>query len=552
MKDINIRFKKIFFLLPLLISFIYTNAQERDTIKRVNIIPSHFFEYQLSNTLKIPYMLISNKKLESFAVENPGIYYLINGILADSKNDMELYNAINQLKGFAQNTSMQNIVSYISEYAKTTKDNEVALNVIKNRIHVDSLFYKNVFCEIDTSETKEYAKDYIWNDIKTLLSYFNNNESYKLLKKIDTDSIAIVLKSSMEDSINFFIHNGEDQFHRFWAKNVRGDSIATWIKTYGNKNQIQLIMEDIPNPLERYLLTNKVIHNINKDYYDLKHVYKGNISRAYWTYYTTLDFSMSQGSYQNWSGGGDNSISLLNNCHYYLNYSKNNLNFENYIYYKLGFMKSGEEDIHINNDRFEINSKLGIKAFKKWNYAAQINILTQFFNLYNFSSDNTKVLKSNFLSPGYLTLSLGFDYKPSSKLSLLISPIAGKLVVIRDSGKIDPTRYGIEAGKRSKLEAGARIEITNKWTKLFNNIMDIDNNASIFYSYESKNHYLNYNTENQKKKNCPFVLSWKTTFNFKINYFMSSKIYTEFAYNEDNSKKLQFKENFTIGLSFRL
>lgn len=549
---IKANYKKIILLFAIIMSFSYAYAQERDTIKEVNIIQSNSFQYRIPNILRIPLSLKSNKKLDVFAVDNPGIYYLINGILANSENDIELYNAIKQLKRYAQNKNMQNMISYVRRFAKSTKDNEDALSIVKNRIHVDSLFYKSIFSDIDTTETKSYAENYIWNDMKILLNYFDNNESYQILKKIDTDSVPIILKSSMEDSIKFFMHNGKNQFHRFWARNIRGDSIPTWIETYENKNQIKIIMEDIPNPLQRYTVNSKIKHNINKDYYNLKHINKGNISRNFWTYYTTLDFSMSQGSYTNWSGGGDNSISLLSNFHYYLNYKKNNLSLENFIYYKLGFMKSGEEDIHINSDRFELNSKLGIKAFKKWNYAAQINILTQIFNLYNFSTSTPKVLKSNFLSPGYFTVSLGFDYKPSSKLSLLISPIAGKLVYVRDSSKINPKSYGIEAGKKYKLESGGRIEIRNKWSNLFDKILNIDNEASIFYSYESKNHYLNYDTENEERKNCPFVINWKTTFSFKINYFMSSKIYTELKYDENTSKKIQFKENFTIGFSFRL
>ncbi len=41
------------------------------------------------------------------------------------------------------------------------------------------------------------------------------------------------------------------------------------------------------------------------------------------------------------------------------------------------------------------------------------------------------------------------------------------------------------------------------------------------------------------------------TLNFKINYFMSASIYTETIYDENYSRKFQFKENLNLGIKFR-
>jgi len=47
------------------------------------------------------------------------------------------------------------------------------------------------------------------------------------------------------------------------------------------------------------------------------------------------------------------------------------------------------------------------------------------------------------------------------------------------------------------------------------------------------------------------TVNWKMTLNFKINYFMSASIYTETVYDESFSRKLQFKENLSLGMKFR-
>ena len=85
------------------------------------------------------------------------------------------------------------------------------------------------------------------------------------------------------------------------------------------------------------------------------------------------------------------------------------------------------------------------------------------------------------MTPAYFTLSLGLDYKPNENFSLYLSPIAGKWTFVRDTVGIDPTRYGVEVGKRSKGDAGARLELRNKFS-LFK-IMDVRNELIMFSSY---------------------------------------------------------------------
>ena len=157
---------------------------------------------------------------------------------------------------------------------------------------------------------------------------------------------------------------------------------------------------------------------------------------------------------------------------------------------------------------------------------------------------------ANFMSPGYFTLSLGLDFKPNDRFSLFISPIAGKWNFVRDTAKIEEERYGIEQGKRSRREAGAQINLRSTQNNLFK-IMNIRNELTWFMSYEKKDHYHNYNNENEEKKNLPFTVNWKLTLDFTINYFMRASIYTETIYDENYSKKLQFKENLNLGINFR-
>jgi hypothetical protein len=142
------------------------------------------------------------------------------------------------------------------------------------------------------------------------------------------------------------------------------------------------------------------------------------------------------------------------------------------------------------------------------------------------------------------------DYKPNGDFSLVLSPIAGKWNYVRDTTKIDASRYGVQKGKKVKREAGAQLNLISRKNNLFK-ILNLTNELKVFMSYEKKDKYLNLGKDDEKKKNIPLTANWKMTINFKINYFITASIYTETIYDENYSRKLQFKETLNLGVKFR-
>lgn len=185
-----------------------------------------------------------------------------------------------------------------------------------------------------------------------------------------------------------------------------------------------------------------------------------------------------------------------------------------------------------NEDKLELQSKLGIKAFKHWNYATQFDMNTVLFKTKN--NPNKEVVAA-FLTPGNFTLSLGLDYKPKNNISLYLSPIAGQWVYMRDTNLVAPSRYGLETGKKFKSDAGAKIELKNQH-ELFK-FLKIDNHLIIFSSYYEQPEKL--------------TLDWRLTLNFKINYFMQTSVYANAVYNQNDSKKIQLKQTLNLGVYFR-
>lgn len=489
---------------------------------------------------------------ENRNIENPGVRYAIQNLKQECYKDPQVNEAINTLIRYAEDERLKNVVDYLKRYAQTMGKKEQALETLEQKITYDSIeFYKNTEYLL-TGDFEEYIN----TDLQTFVNYIHQDSNYIWLRDASRDSVQLEIMSVADNSIRFWVNNGQMQYYRFWASNKVCDTIGTWIQVMPQGNRLRIYVdEDVyqsPAIEKKHAELHEagIPNGFNDEYFKLTPMKIEQLHRRYWTYYSEVELAMSQGKLANWTSGGENSLSLLSNIRYFWNYNRNNTNWENWVHYRFGFMKNGDEDIRKNEDRFELNSKLGQRAFKHWYYTAQFNVITQLFNSYEYPLEQDKKLVANFMSPGYFTLSLGLDFKPNDRFSLFISPITSKWNFVRDTAKIDIRRYGVEQGKRARREAGARIDLRSTQNNIFK-IMNIRNELTWFMSYEKKDHYLNFESDNEEKKKIPFTVNWKLNIDFNINYFMRASIYTETIYNENNSRKLQFKENLNLGVNFR-
>lgn len=520
------------------------------------IIPSLRLPYQpvkerIRSLPMLPNQLVY-KKLKNTAIPYPGVRYAIQNLNQTNFENPEINQAVEVLLKYAENEQLKYVIDYLQKYTKQNMaTQEQALQILQKYITYDSIeFYRNR----EHLLTEDY-EEYLNTDLQTLVNYIRQDSNYIWLRDASRDSVFMEVLNIADKSVRFWINTGKSSFQRFWASNRLGDSIGTWIEILPIGNRLRIYVDQ--EVYQIYGVTQEKVNNpsvlgnqIKKEYFDMSSMDIADIRRRYWTYYTEVDFSMSQGKVANWASGGENSLALVSNIRYYWNYNRNKTSLENWIHYRVGFMKNGSEEIRKNEDRFEFNTKLGQKAFKHWYYTAQLNILTQLFNSYQYPNDDERKLIANFLSPGYFTISLGMDYKPNSNFSLVLSPIAGKWNYVRDTTKIDVSRYGVQEGKKTKREAGAQLNLISKIDNLFK-VMSLNNEFKIFMSYEKKDKYLNMGKDNEEKKHIPLTANWKMTINFKINYFMTASIYTETIYDENYSRKLQFKENLNLGVKFR-
>ena len=156
----------------------------------------------------------------------------------------------------------------------------------------------------------------------------------------------------------------------------------------------------------------------------------------------------------------DFSLSIASYLGFYAFYKKEKYSWDNTFDFNYGMVNTTSLGTRKNDDRIDLLSKVGYELNPKLNLAGLFNFHSQFSKGYNYNTDSTKDLLSNFLAPGYVLLSIGLDYKPAKGLSIFVSPITSRWTIVNNDSLSAKGAYGVTPGKKIKNEIGAFASIT--------------------------------------------------------------------------------------------
>ncbi|WP_430816111.1 DUF3078 domain-containing protein [Carboxylicivirga sp. RSCT41] len=271
-----------------------------------------------------------------------------------------------------------------------------------------------------------------------------------------------------------------------------------------------------------------------------------NDTIKYWKIGGTPSFTFNQVSLTNWAAGGKNSVAgtfLLNT---YFNYSKERVNWDNTLDMGYGLTKQGSDNMVKTEDKLYFTSKLGYQVdASKWYLSGLVDFKTQFDVGYNDPPENTVKL-SEFMSPGYLNLSIGMDYKPNDNFSLYISPLTSKMTFVLDDSLSNAGAFGVEEGENLRSEYGASVKLTAKKANLIKNV-DVNTRLDLFSNL----------TDNAQNVD----VDWELVFNMKVNDYLSAIASFNLIYDDDikyidedqveHGPRAQFKQLFGFGISYK-
>ncbi|MBW6458266.1 MAG: DUF3078 domain-containing protein [FCB group bacterium] len=238
--------------------------------------------------------------------------------------------------------------------------------------------------------------------------------------------------------------------------------------------------------------------------------------------------NFSQTALSNWSGGGQNALSLNSFVSFFANYKQEKLSWDNTLDLAYGIVNQGGV-VQKTDDKFDLASKFGYSAFGNWYYSGILAFKTQMTTGY---ADTVKI--SSFAAPAYIQIAAGMEYKPNDDISIYISPVSGKLTLVLDPDLAAAGSYGLAPGQKARGEFGAYAKIQFRKTLVENVVFQTK--CDFFMNYLENQQFIDVN--------------WDILLAMKINKFLSASLSVQLAYDHDYSENIQFKETLGLGVSF--
>lgn len=238
----------------------------------------------------------------------------------------------------------------------------------------------------------------------------------------------------------------------------------------------------------------------------------------------------------NWAAGGFGNTTLIGNLNLFANRKWGTSFWDNSLDLAYGFIQNftrsnaildTEGPITKAEDRIEFNSKYGRKAFgKKFFYAGLLTFRTQFDK--GFATPGAPVYISRALSPAYLIVAVGLDYKPNDQFSMFLSPVSGKVTYVGDDSLAAAGAFGVNQmdsdgnflpgnSANLRMEFGATFRLKYK--------TDLLENISWETNFEAFSNYID------RPQNVDF--RWSNAFVAKVNKFITVNFFTDMIYDHD-------------------
>jgi hypothetical protein len=286
----------------------------------------------------------------------------------------------------------------------------------------------------------------------------------------------------------------------------------------------------------------------------------------YWIFNGITGLNLNQASFSNWTAGGVNSVAFSVLGKFSANYKKNKLTWNNNLNLLYGMVKNQNETLKKGEDILELISVAGYDISKKWAFTGYMSFRSQFADGYD--KDNDTMLVSRFMSPGYLTLSPGFRFKPNDWFYLILSPATAKFTFVTDQTLANQGSFGVAPAEKDSN--GIIIKNGENMLIYFGPFLEayFKKEVAKGLTYESRLNilYTFLNRENLKAWDAD--LSWENFINYSIAKYFSVSVFLHFVYlpgqptiKFDNyqgavritavpNRHIQVKETLGIGITY--
>jgi hypothetical protein len=443
----------------------------------------------------------------------------------------------------------------IADTSEISSTDSLFFDTLEAALYQDTMNIDSILLEINPyNDTLLYAID------ETIKNY-KQHEYLKWIRSIRNDTINLYLVNIEGDSMLVRLYKDSPSLLRFSITDYWGAKIPAVIRDV-EKRSFRILIDDAP---ELYYQTEEKakraiggMRRIAKNRQLTVKPIPFTVFKPLWMLGGNTNLDISQVGMYQWAKGGDPSVAILGGLELFANYKQNNISWDNEAVFKYGLIRQGryaDTSVHIRSseDRVEFSSKFGYKAFGQFYVSLEGDFKSQFGPRYTWDgNEKTNEKLSDFMSPGYLTFSLGLDYKPKDNTTLFFSPLTSKTTYVLDDSVSIKTRYGVDSTSNARYEIGIGLKASHKLT-VWDDIV-INNSLELFSSYVD-------NPQNVD-------VNWEVSIVFPVNDYIRATLSTNFIYDDDTSvpkyrldddgveesydgKGAQFKEMITLGFALK-
>lgn len=253
--------------------------------------------------------------------------------------------------------------------------------------------------------------------------------------------------------------------------------------------------------------------------------------------------TLTQAAFDNWTAGGNNSLSARAFAHVEHHYTGPNFNIKS-IFEGAVSVISSDGKFNKSEDYWNINIKPNWRIAPKWEASGDLLIKSQFANTLQYNDDQATIV-SGFMAPGEIIASAGITYvPPKGRLSIYIAPVSGNLFMVLSEELAAKGSFGMDPGQKFKPKFGAlfRVIYNEKFAK---DKIEYYTKLESFWNYDSDP-----------------TIWWENKLNFKFTNLFGANIYFLAKYNKNEAPPrvkeggssfwdyCQINESFGLGLSF--
>jgi hypothetical protein len=250
--------------------------------------------------------------------------------------------------------------------------------------------------------------------------------------------------------------------------------------------------------------------------------------------------NLSQGTLSNWAAGGDAfSLSVNSIANVFAIYKKGKESWDNNLDINIGYIQTTSLGGRKNDDRFDFLSRYGHAISHNWDLGLLFNFRTQLFRGYTYT-DTSSLFSSKFMSPAYIVISPGFNYKPKDHFSAFLSPVTSRFVIVSNNELAAKGLYGVEPGKHVSYEFGAFA--TLDYNTSLSRQVSYRGRLDLFSNYKHNPQNVDVYFTNLVAFKISSTLS--ATYNLDIIYDDDTKLFGK----DHNSPAMQLKSLIGIGV----